>query len=335
MNSPNKIKLGAFIILSATLLIGGFLATGINRIFAPKVKAMTVLDTSVEGLSVGSQVKYLGLPVGKVTRVAMRKSDGYIAVYFDLSPSALDQAGSASSTVNAANLAETLTKNNPSCFVNASGLMGGTFLELTLGGRTPPQLPNMGPLPENVFYIQSRPSHIGNAIQNISRLLDDLSNVNFVLLSDKLDQALDSANELFSRGDLSAMLKHMNAISRDLEHSVTNLRMALSEENIQKFNKSISSIERSTTGLGEVVNPEALGALFANVNSFLDDSRKFLDKSGKAGEKLGAEALDLRQRLEESLTRLDNTTRQLERFIGNIEDNPNQFVVGRPQVKEK
>ena len=72
MEKANKIKLGAFILVSGFLLISGFLAVGILRIFEPKVHAITVLNTSVEGLSAGSPVKYLGLPVGRVTRIAMR-----------------------------------------------------------------------------------------------------------------------------------------------------------------------------------------------------------------------------------------------------------------------
>ena len=74
MNEANKFKLGAFLLIAITLLIVGFLSAGIMQIFAPKYRAMTVLNTSVEGLAVGSPVKYLGMPVGKITAMAMRES---------------------------------------------------------------------------------------------------------------------------------------------------------------------------------------------------------------------------------------------------------------------
>ena len=70
MNEANKFKLGAFLLIAITLLIVGFLSAGIMQIFAPKYRAMTVLNTSVEGLAVGSPVKYLGMPVGKITGIA-------------------------------------------------------------------------------------------------------------------------------------------------------------------------------------------------------------------------------------------------------------------------
>ena len=81
MNKANKVKLGAFVLLSVILLVVGFIATGVTKMFSPKVHAMTVINTSVEGLSAGSPVKYLGLPVGTIKRIAMREDDGYIATF--------------------------------------------------------------------------------------------------------------------------------------------------------------------------------------------------------------------------------------------------------------
>ena len=330
MNKANKVKLGAFVLLSAVLLISGFLAVGVTQVFTPKIHAMTVLNTSVEGLSAGSPVKYLGMPVGRVTRIAMRENDGYIAVYFDLLPSALDRLEAGKPlTSSAANLAEILQKRNPSCFINAAGLMGGTYLELTLGGQEPPALPHLKDVPEDVFYIQSRPSHIGNAIQNISRVIEELSKVNLVQLTDKLDQTLDSMNDVFGRGELMTTLKHLNNISRDLELSVQNLRSALSQENIEKINRSIANIESSTTGIRKATSPEEIGALVRNLNAFLTDSRAFLEDARQLGNRLGDEAETARRRLESSLTRLDNTSRRLTGAIDRLEDQPNQLVRGR------
>ena len=84
MNEANKVKLGAFVLISAALLIIAFISAGALRFFAPKIHAMTEVYTSVEGLAVGSPVKYLGMPVGKVTEMHMRGSDGKIIIFFDI-----------------------------------------------------------------------------------------------------------------------------------------------------------------------------------------------------------------------------------------------------------
>ncbi len=329
MNKANKVKLGAFVLISVILLISAFIAAGVTKIFAPKVHAMTVLNTSVEGLAAGSQVKYLGLPVGVVTRVAMRENDGNIAVYFDLSPSAMDGMEAKKFISSASNLAEVLKKHNPSCFVNAAGLMGGAYLELTLGGEELPALPHLQDVPDDVLYIQSRPSHIGNAIQNVSRVIDELSKVNLVRLSDKLNLTLENINSVFGRTDLSETLTQFNRISRELENSSKNLRIALSDENIARVNRSLDNIEISSENLRKISDQKELGLLVKNLNEFLTESRTALADARVAGGKLSTEAMETRRRFEESLTRLDNVSRRLTGYLAKIEEDPNQLVRGK------
>lgn len=337
MERANKVKLGAFILVSGFLLIGGFLAVGLLRIFEPKVHAITVLNTSVEGLSAGSPVKYLGLPVGTVTRIAMRENDGHIAVYFDLTTSAMDNlpAGNHRLKGSASNLAQVLSKHNPSCFINAAGLMGGSYLELTLGGQEPPALPNVDQLPPHLLYIQARPSHIGNAIQNISRIIEELNSVNLIKLADKLDQALDSTNELLKQGDLVDTFRQLNSVSRDLEFSVRNMRNAFSDQNLEKINRAIANVERSSANIMRTTSQEELGETMRNLNTFMQDARSFLRTAGELAAKLNAAADPAREQLNGTLTVVGNLASQLSAILERLEDNPDQLLRGNraPAVK--
>jgi ABC-type transporter Mla subunit MlaD len=339
MNKANKVKLGAFVLLSIVLLIAGFVAAGITQIFAPKIRAVTVLNTSVEGLAAGSPVKYLGLPVGKVTRIAMREKDGYIAVYFDLSPAAMDSqgAGRVSLSTSASNLVEVLQKHNPSCFINAAGIMGGSYLELTLGGQEPPALPDLQDIPEDAMYIKSRPSHIGNAIQNVSIVLEEIGKVNLVQLTDKLNQALDHMSEVLSSGELTQTLKYLHNITRNLDMSMQNINFILSTQNIDRINHAIASVENTAAKIQQMTGDEEMNSLFKNLNGFLVESRQFLKSVDAMKGELSAEAAALKIRLEESLTRLDNTTRSISRQFDRFEDDPNQIVRGRrpPEIESK
>ena len=337
MEKANKIKLGAFILVSGFLLISGFLAVGILRIFEPKVHAITVLNTSVEGLSAGSPVKYLGLPVGRVTRVAMRETDGHIAVYFDLTTSAMDSlsAGGRRLRGSASELAEVLKKHNPSCFINAAGLMGGTYLELTLGCPEPPALPEVNDLPPHLLYIQARPSHIGNAIQNISRIIEEFNSINIIKMADKLDQALDTANALLQQGDLTDLLKQLNNISRDLEFSMRNMRSALSDQNLDKINRTISNIERSSANLMQTASQEELGEMLRNLNTFLRETQSFLPAATRLADKLNTSADPAGAQLAETVTLLHNLTSQISILVERMDDNPDALLRGNRAPKSR
>ena len=331
MERANKIKLGAFVLLSGSLLISGFLAVGITRIFEPKVHAVTVVNTSVEGLSPGSQVKYLGLPIGKVSRIAMRESDGNIAVYFELTASAMDLMSNRGGNTlgSAGELADILRQRDATCFVNASSLMGGCFLELTLGSSTAPALPHLENLPEDRLYIPALPSHIGNAIQNISRVIEELNQVNLIMLADKLEQSLDRMNELFGQSNLLDTMNQLNLISRELNASAANLHQALSDENITRITQSVSNIETATDNIRRLTDGPALTATIENLDGGITEMRQFMRSAERAGQTFQQDTTDGFTRLADTLTRLDDLSRSLSAVIDRWEDNPNQIIRGK------
>ncbi len=332
MNEANRLKLGAFLLISITLLVVSFVSVGVTKIFASKYRAMTILNTSVEGLAVGSPVKYLGMPVGKITAMAMREKDGTIAVYFDIFPSAVEGEGSEPGDSDLSTLSNMMRQKNLTCFLNAAGLMGGSYLELSLNDAQPAAMPrpDFTP-PPDVAYIPSRPSHIGNAIQNVSRMLDELEKVNFIQLADKLDETLDNVSGFLNQSELRATLKSVNSICGSLEGSVQNLRNVLSEANVNKLNQTIDNVDRSIRNISEVAGSDNFKVLVRNLDTFLVEARELMETARRGGKEVGADAEALRLRFEMTLTRLDNTLKQLTTLAENLSADPNQFVRGRQE----
>ena len=72
--------------------------------------------------------------------------------------------------------------------------------------------------------------------------------------------------------------------------------------------------------------------LFASTIMKLSDKMKEAIKKAEAGSAaLGSEAADLKLRLEMTLTRIDNTLKQLQEFSQTLSNDPNQFVRGRQE----
>ncbi|WP_294507779.1 MlaD family protein [uncultured Victivallis sp.] len=332
MNEANRLKLGGFLLISITLLIIGFVSIGITKLFEPRYRAMTVLNTSVEGLAVGSPVKYLGLPVGKITAMTMRQKDGYIAVYFDIFPSTVEQDEDLPPGTVGTNFATVMQQKNLSCFINAAGIMGGAYLELSISDSLPPAVPHLDvPAEDGIIYIPSRPSHIGNAIQNISRMLDELGKVNFIQLADKLNETLDNTSELLEKGQLQNTFDSINRICANLETTSRRLQTALSEENVRKIDRAITNLDESIISLREFGNAPELHQLLTNLNAFLTDASDAIKKAEAGSAALGEEAADLKLRMEMTLTRIDNTLKQLQEFTQSLSNDPNQFVRGRQE----
>lgn len=332
MNEANRLKLGGFLLISIALLIIGFVSVGVVKIFEPRYKAMTVLNTSVEGLAVGSPVKYLGLPIGKITAMTMRRKDGYIAVYFDILPSAVEQDSAVADDSDDMNFSSVMRKKNLSCFINAAGIMGGAYLELSFNDSLPPAMPHLDVRPpDGVTYVPSRPSHIGNAIQNISRMLDELSKVNFIQLGDKLNDTLDNMGELLGKSQLKETLDNINRICSNLEVSSHRLETAMSEENVRKVNDIITNLDAGILSLRKFSSSAEADQLLKNLNVFLCDAVAAIKDVRAAGAQVGSDADALRLRLEMTLTRLDNSLKQLQEFSQDVANDPNQFIRGRQE----
>ena len=296
------------------------------QIFAPKYRAMTVLNTSVEGLAVGSPVKYLGMPVGKITGMAMRESDGNIAVYFEIFPSAVE-AGDLDGDgpdYDALNISAIMRNKNMMCFINAAGIMGGSYLELSINDSSQPSTPHLD--------IPSRPSHIGNAIQNISRMLDELEKVNFIQLADKLNETLDNMSGLLNQSELRNTLKSINTICNNLENSISRLQVVLSDSNVAKLNRSIDNLDAGIQEFRSSLNGKTLSETLANFDGFLTEARAAIADARTGSRELGAQAGEVRLRLEMSLTRLDNMLKQLSTLAENLSADPNQFIRGRQET---
>src|SRR5205809_7672033 len=66
----NYFKLGLFVIGAIVAGVAVLLVIGTGRWFKPRVTMETYFNESVQGLDIGSKMKYRGVEVGQVTRIS-------------------------------------------------------------------------------------------------------------------------------------------------------------------------------------------------------------------------------------------------------------------------
>ena len=66
----NPTFVGGFLVGAVVLAFGGILAFGSGNFFAKKMTCVAYFDSSVDGLDVGSPVKYRGVTLGTVGKIA-------------------------------------------------------------------------------------------------------------------------------------------------------------------------------------------------------------------------------------------------------------------------
>ena len=79
-DSTQKIKLGLFVTGGIVLFVAILFFLGMTDIFTNKATVQTCFSESVQGLTVGSAVKYRGVPIGSVTKISIRVPDKLVQV---------------------------------------------------------------------------------------------------------------------------------------------------------------------------------------------------------------------------------------------------------------
>jgi ABC-type transporter Mla subunit MlaD len=72
MNKLSYFKIGLFVISASVLAIIGILVLGAGALFQRTALVETYIEESVQGLDIGSPMKFRGVQVGKVEEITSR-----------------------------------------------------------------------------------------------------------------------------------------------------------------------------------------------------------------------------------------------------------------------
>jgi ABC-type transporter Mla subunit MlaD len=235
----NYFKIGSFVLVGLTLIIIAIIIFGSGKLFQKTVYIETYFDETVQGLSVGSPVKYRGFQIGYVKKISLAN-----AIYGD-SPNFNTKAHNRYIYVEIAITEDFLTKLSKEEFekmlkhnieeglrikLSTQGLTGISYLELNfLDPKESPPLPvEWTP---NHFYIPSCPSLISQFTDNVQYVFNELKKVNFTKLFENIEKLAQSSQSVAQQThDLLAKTNHKIIVTiNNLEHISENLRV-LSEQ---------------------------------------------------------------------------------------------------------
>jgi ABC-type transporter Mla subunit MlaD len=313
MVEANRYKLGLFIAAALVLSVVTLVYVGLDEYFMPKLKVFTVFKNSVEGLKEGAPVKFKGVTIGKVDRIAVRYGEGGIDIYMTLFPSSLDvikgsryiKSMSAHEQMN--KYLKSLASDNACCSLQASGLMGGLFVNIERKVDDYKGIYRVKDLPPGYEYIPSRQTHISNVIENVSKTAEQLANIDVVKLDKELTRTIQKAN--------SVMEKFANS---------NVLRKA--KETFEKIDKAIDQLSDLTDRETIKLTLEELRDCLSTVNNL----SRALDKRVN-----GIEIL--RSRLNHSLSKINQAMEKISQVATSIDEDPSSIVRGKskPRIIKK
>lgn len=197
----NYYKLGLFIIVGFTLIFIGVLILGSGKFFKKRFQLETYVNETVQGIDIGSKVKFRGVTIGNVNALDFTGSHyqidrratnqhSYVRIQFEIDGKTF---GEATAQIMNENLADEVAQGLR-IRVTAQGVTGTSYLEIdyldpvsnpTLPIQWEPKLP----------YIPAAQSVFNRIVNTADALIVKLSRINYEGIASNLNFAVVAVTE--------------------------------------------------------------------------------------------------------------------------------------------
>jgi paraquat-inducible protein B len=301
---------GAFVMGAAALAIAAVLVFGSARFFRHEVTLVSYFTGSVNGLVVGSPVKFRGVPIGSVSQIRLglpgtSPADVRIPVWYTVDIDTISGYQGSRFRLDRQRLDELVAAGLRAQLQTESFVTGVLFVGLDFFPDSPVVL-EMKEQPE-VLEVPVMPTTIERAMQTFDRLVKRIETLDLEGLIASARHALDGVDNL--------------ARSPKVTDALDGLREAL------------ASIRRVTDALEPGVTPtmKGLDATLAQARQVLIRVEPQLDQTlARAQELLGSDA-PLAVGLASTLADLSEAARSIRDLADFLDRHPNAILTGRPK----
>ena len=347
----NYFKLGLFVILAFALTAAMLIAFGAGQFFKTEPLAETYFNESVQGLNIGSEVKYKGVKIGAVKSITTPTkvydiASNYVLVTFSLSEDCyVGQTGK-----RPEERMKKAVEKGLCVFLSFNGLTGSAYLETDYQKNGPDDL-KISWTPENI-YVPSRSSNIKQVKDGISQVMELLGSLDLQEMKTDLSALLKSLNITKVSAQAESLIKELRQTNRDLAKiltsdqvkriladtgsSVADLKQIVHaakipiKQALADINTASGSFKRMATHL-----EQGYKGKLSNTSDKIDTVLASLEKTSRLLENMIWTNADVIEKtignLEDTTENLNLFTRELRKYPGSIlmEDPPKASTSGK------
>jgi paraquat-inducible protein B len=320
----NPTLIGAFVFGAIIIAIGAVLFFGSANLFAKKQLFETYFNQSVNGLGIGSNVKYKGVTVGKVTKVQLKFQGGgeapIVKVLYEINTDNLLNKYGLSINLADRKLHEKAVANGFRAKMDFESLISGQlFIALDYYKDTAPaELHPEGDT--SIFEIPPQPSDIEAILADLTKAIGNIGSVDFASLAKDLQGVLKSAQA----GIDSMHLDHLGNSLDKAADSISNLA------NGEQIKSALASVHDSFAEL--TVTLKNLNPAVQDLKPTLDQAKIALTNLQKSTQQLDQVLKpdsSFRYQLDSSLSEISSAAAAIQGLADFLQRHPNSLLFGR------
>lgn len=234
----NHWKLGLFVVTGVTLAIATIVLLSARSLHKETTQYVTYFDESVQGLEIGSPVKYRGVTIGNVSAVNIAQDRRHVEIVSELTVQEIRRLGLESSRK------QIEVPSDLRMQLESSGLTGVKFLLIDFfdeKANPPPDLPFPTPknyIPAAVSVMKNLEDSVVRAVNRIPEVTDEVvllirkvhgvvADIDEKKFPERIDEALVKANAVLARVQNGLDEAHVGRVSREAEATLVDIRTAV------------------------------------------------------------------------------------------------------------
>ena len=341
--NTNYFKLGLFVILAFALTSAMLIAFGAGQFLKKETHAETYFNESVQGLNIGSEVKYKGVKIGAVKSITTPTktyhiASNYVLVTFSLSEDCyVGQTGK-----NPKARMKKAVEQGLCIFLSFNGLTGSAYLETDYKKKGPDDL-EITWTPKNL-YVPSRSSNIKQISDTLSQMMDTIGGMDFKEMKQDFTALLKSLNITKVSDQAENLLKELRQTNKDLARILTSAQVkqilsdagasvsdlkkiihdakAPVEQTLADLNTASGSFKRMATGM-----EQGYQGRLADMSDKMESVLASLEKTSRLLENMIWTNADV---IEKTIGNLEDTTENLNQFTRELREYPGRILMEAP-----
>jgi paraquat-inducible protein B len=336
--SRRYLKLGAFVLASILVLIILIVLIGSGRIGRQRVAMETYFDESVQGLDVGSKVKYRGVTVGAVTGIGFTwaryeldrppaERRQYVMVEAEVEGNLL--GGRFMTLSDRQRLLDQQIERGLRVRLASQGLTGTMYLEVDfVDPKTATSMLAKSWEPQSV-YVPSTPSTQTQIMDALSEVIQRLRKLDVEATITSLRRVLESASTQLDQMPLERIGRETQALLAELRQTNDALAKKIERVPLDRIGNDlaqlVNEIRASNEALSRVLGDPALAKVPADLAAAVAGARETFDNPALRQLPADAQAAVAKLRQAVENPDLGRTITNLQRSVGRLE----RILVGR------
>ena len=301
----NYFKLGLFVIGAVFAGIVVLTIIGTGRWLKPRTTIETYFNESVQGLDLGSKMKYRGVTIGEVTRISftyvgyeqnkpMNQRKRYVLVEAQIEPRLV--GGRAANDITSPESSKLEVERGLRVHLAPQGITGTNYLELDYVDPSSAGVLPIDWVPDNI-YIPSTPSTVSTFVTAASDILDRLRRLDIETTIANMNKLLATTNDRVASLDTAAISQHAERTMARLDSTLDDLQSKkLSNEAVAL----LADLRQTNGELKSLLANPALAKLPGDTSATLASVRELVSNPG----------------LPQSIAHLERTLARLDRIFG-------------------